>query len=50
MALKGDGSIPDEARAKGAPANGKMKRKVSEKDLHQLQGAVSAAGLGQGEG
>ena len=37
MALKGDSSRPHEARAKAASANGKMKRKVYEKDLHQLQ-------------
>ena len=37
MALKSDGSIPDEARAKAAHANGKMKRRVYEKELHKLQ-------------
>ena len=37
MALKSDGSIPDEVRAKAAHANGKMKRKVYEKELHKLQ-------------
>jgi hypothetical protein len=35
MALKSDGS--DEVRAKAAHANGKMKRKVYEKELHKLQ-------------
>jgi polyphosphate kinase 2 (PPK2 family) len=35
MALKSDGS--DEVRAKAAHANGKMKRKVYEKELHELQ-------------
>src|SRR5262245_64011072 len=37
MVLKSDGSIPDEVRAKAAHANGKMKRKVYEKELHKLQ-------------
>ena len=37
MALKGDGSISDEVRTKAAQANGKMKRKVYEKELQQLQ-------------
>ena len=35
MALKSDGS--DEVRAKAAHANGKMKLKVYEKELHKLQ-------------
>jgi polyphosphate kinase len=37
MALKSDGSIIDEGHAKAAHANGKMKRKVYEKELHKLQ-------------
>src|SRR5262245_9232857 len=37
MVLKGDGSIPADVRAKAAHANGKMKRKVYEKELHKLQ-------------
>jgi polyphosphate kinase 2 len=37
MALKTDTSILDEMRANAAHANGKMKRKVYEKELHQLQ-------------
>ena len=37
MALKSDGPLPDEGRAKAARANGKMKRKAYEKDLHKLQ-------------
>jgi hypothetical protein len=36
MALK-EGLIPDEVHAKAARANGKMKRKVYEKELHKLQ-------------
>jgi hypothetical protein len=35
VGVKGDGS--DEVRAKAAHANGKMKRKVYEKELHKLQ-------------
>jgi polyphosphate kinase len=35
VGVKGDGS--DEVRAKAAHANGKMKRKVYEKELHELQ-------------
>jgi polyphosphate kinase 2 (PPK2 family) len=34
---KKDGSIPDELPAKAAHANGKMKQKVYEKELHKLQ-------------
>ena len=37
MAVKGESPIPDEVRAKAAHANGKMKRKVYEKELHKLQ-------------
>jgi polyphosphate kinase 2 len=37
MVLKSDGSIIDEGHAKAARANGKMKRKVYEKELHKLQ-------------
>jgi hypothetical protein len=37
MVLKNDSSIPNEARAKAARANGKMKQKVYEKELHKLQ-------------
>ena len=37
MALKSDGSIPGEVRAKAPHANGKMKQKVYEKELHKLQ-------------
>jgi polyphosphate kinase 2 len=37
MALKGAGSMPDEASTKAAPANGKLKRKAYEKELHKLQ-------------
>jgi len=37
MALKGDSSSLDEALAKADHANGKMKRKVYEKELQQLQ-------------
>src|SRR6516165_9894455 len=37
MALKGDSSTLDEALAKADHANGKMKRKVYEKELQQLQ-------------
>ena len=37
MALKGEGSIADEVNAKAAHANGKMKRKVYEKELHKLE-------------
>ena len=37
MALKSESSIPDEVRAKAAHANGKMKPKVYEKELHKLQ-------------
>ena len=37
MQLKIDSSIPDKERAKAARANGKMKRKVYEKELRQLQ-------------
>jgi polyphosphate kinase len=37
MALKSDGSVIDEGHAKAAHANGKMKRKVYEKELHKLQ-------------
>ena len=37
MAPKNDRSISDEARAKAAHANGKMKQKVYEKELHKLQ-------------
>src|SRR5215469_13056659 len=36
MTLK-EGSIPKEVHAKGAHANGKMKRKVYEKELQKLQ-------------
>jgi polyphosphate kinase 2 len=37
MALKTDTTIPDETRAKAAHANDKMKRKIYEKELRQLQ-------------
>jgi polyphosphate kinase 2 (PPK2 family) len=37
MALKNDGSIPNEMRGKAAYTNGKMKRKAYEKELHKLQ-------------
>ena len=37
MARKSDGSIPNEVPANAAHANGKMKRKVYEKELHKLQ-------------
>ena len=37
MAVKGESPIPDEVRTKAAHANGKMKRKVYEKELHKLQ-------------
>jgi polyphosphate kinase len=37
MVLKSDSSIPDELRAKGTHANGKMKRKAYEKELRKLQ-------------
>src|SRR6516225_1797060 len=37
MVLKSDGSIPDEAHAKAAHTDGKMKQKVYEKELHKLQ-------------
>jgi hypothetical protein len=36
MILK-EGSIPNEVHAKGAHANGKMKRKAYEKELQKLQ-------------
>jgi polyphosphate kinase 2 len=37
MALKSDSSSPDEVRAKADHANGKMKRKAYEKEMHRLQ-------------
>ena len=37
MTLKSDGSITDEVHAKAAHANGKLKRKVYDKELHKLQ-------------
>jgi polyphosphate kinase 2 (PPK2 family) len=38
MTLKSEGFIPDEVHAKAAHyANGKMKQKVFEKELHKLQ-------------
>src|SRR6516164_2612709 len=37
MALKNDFSTPNEVRAKAARANGKMKQKIYEKELHKLQ-------------
>ena len=37
MALKGDSSTLDEVLAKADHPNGKMKRKVYEKELHKLQ-------------
>ena len=37
MALKGDNSTLDEVLAKPDHANGKMKRKAYEKELHKLQ-------------
>jgi polyphosphate kinase 2 len=37
MTLKGQGSVSDEIHAKAAHADGKMKQKVYEKELHKLQ-------------
>src|SRR5215831_6910581 len=37
MLKRSDSSIPDEAHGKATHANGKMKRKVYEKELHRLQ-------------
>src|SRR5215472_11517110 len=37
MVLESDSSTPNEVRAKAAHAKSKMKRKVYEKELHQLQ-------------
>jgi len=37
MTLKSEGLVPDEAHAKAVRANGKMKRKVYEKELRKLQ-------------
>src|SRR3974377_1660595 len=37
MTLKRDGSIPNEIPAKAAQANGKMKRRLYEEELHKLQ-------------
>jgi polyphosphate kinase 2 len=37
MTLKGDSLISDEVHAEAAHANGKVKRKVYEKELHKLQ-------------
>jgi polyphosphate kinase 2 len=37
MTLKGESLVPDEVNAKATHANGKMKRKVYEKEMHKLQ-------------
>jgi len=37
MALRSEGLVPDEVNAKANHADGKMKRKVYEKELHKLQ-------------
>jgi polyphosphate kinase 2 (PPK2 family) len=37
MALKNQGLVPDEVRVKGSHTDGKLKRKVYEKELHELQ-------------
>ena len=37
MTLKSEGVVSDEVHAKAAHANGKMKRKVYEKEMHKLQ-------------
>ena len=37
MTLKSEGFIRDEAHGKAAHADGKMKQKVFEKELHKLQ-------------
>ena len=37
MTLKGENLVPDEVNAKATHADGKMKRKVYEKELHKLQ-------------
>ena len=46
MALKNESSIPDEVRAKAAHANGKMKPKVYEKELHKLQVELAGYRIG----
>ena len=37
MTLKGESLVPDEVNAKATHADGKMKRKVYEKEMHKLQ-------------